>query len=617
MVAMQLYVVFILLSSLCQRLQGIELEELPDKDMHTGLLLQLLKRIRLERDYDTIVIYGREPCVFHALLPQLELPTVLLTQGSSWEDWSFSSESLLLICTSDAEQERNTRTLLKLQPARRLVYLELEKQPKEVCQAYFEREQVNVAMVDSVGNLYSCRCFEQENYVQLAVNLSSSYPKESTALMSLNSNIDVASESNSNYAFIYVEQFSNMRGSLIRSEPDLLGPRAFLYHNPSTGKYEIKGFVANLITMFAEHVNATVKLRDDIGLGQSIHYKNIVQRVKLNMLDIAATLSSTLDFKNYDHLSYPYIHSSFCFMIPVPARLDYKEIYTIIVHPLVTGVLIVLFFIFSLLLIYSQDLNWRRFSLINLLLNDRCIRGLLGHAFPMPAQPSRYLKGICMLICFASIMTTTMYESYLQSYFTHPPYEPMLRSFEDILNSRHRIAVEREEAKHWLLKNLSLTTSNAHRVHIVDNWQELIRLRESFNISFIYPTTELRWFSFNEQQKYFSEPVFYYSEDVCMKRFLLLSLPLRRHLPYRQLFEKHILTMQEFGFAKFWMDNSFNDMVRLKLTSLKDYSHPLMPEDQVYIKDLTRIFVFYLAAHLFACICFAIECCWAKIFGLK
>ncbi|XP_030246705.1 uncharacterized protein LOC115565639, partial [Drosophila navojoa] len=280
----------------------------------------------------------------HELLPQLGLPTVLLSQGSSWEEWSFSSESLLLICSSNAEQEQNPRTLLKLQEARRLVYLEAGKQPTEVCEAYFEREQVNVAMVDAVGNLYSCRCFQQENYIQL--NLSDSYP-------------------------IYVQQFANMQGSAIRTEPDQLGPRAFVYKNPSTGQYEIKGFVSNLITSFAERVNATLKLRDDVD--QKIHLKNIFQRVLYNELDIAAMLATTVEFENYDYLSYPYIHSSYCFMIPVPPRLDYKEIYMMIVHPLVTGVLIVFFLIFSLLLIYSQELNWRRFSLIDMLLNDRCL----------------------------------------------------------------------------------------------------------------------------------------------------------------------------------------------------------------------------------------------------
>ncbi|TDG38254.1 hypothetical protein AWZ03_015324, partial [Drosophila navojoa] len=215
-----------------------------------------------------------------------------------------------------------------------------------------------------------------------------------------------------------------------------------------------------------------------------------------------------------------------------------------------------------------------------MLLNDRCLRGLLGQCFPMPAQPSRYLKGICMLLCFASIMTTTMYEAYLQAYFTHPPHEMMLRSFEDILNSRYKIAVERGEAVNSLLRNFSLTTTNAHHALVLDDWQEFIRLREAFNDSFIYPVTEVRWFSLKEQQKYFSEPVFYYSEDVCLKHFLLLSLPLRRHLPYRQLFERHILAMQEFGISKLWMANSFNEMARLKVASRKDFSHPDEIEDQ-------------------------------------
>ncbi|XP_017958390.2 uncharacterized protein LOC108652706 [Drosophila navojoa] len=597
--AMQLYILFILLGSLCHWLHCIQLQHLSEHPkLPKDLLLQLLERIRLERDYDTIVVYG-----------------MLLAQGSSWQNWSFTSKSLLLICSSNAEQEQNRRTLLKLQQARRLVYLEAGKQPTEVCEAYFEREQVNVAMLDAEGKLYSCRCFQQENYIQLALNSMT----ETTALVKLNYDFDKESDSNSNphYDSIYVEQFANMRGLPIRTEPDQEGPRAFVYHNPSTGEYEIKGFLSNLITSFAERVNATVKLRDDIGLGQKMHFNNIMQLVKQNQLDIAVALATTMEFGRQDYLTYRYMHSSYCFMIPVPAQLDYKDIYIAIMHPLVACVLIVLFVIFSLLYIYSQDLNWRRFSLIDMLLNDRCLRGLLGHAFPMPAQPSRYLKGICMLLCFASIMTTTMYESYLQSYFIHPPHEMMLRSYEDILNSRYKIAVQRETALHWVFEKFNLTTTNAHHVVLFDDWQEFIRIREAFNDSFIYPVTDLRWFSLEEQQKYFRGPVFYFSEDVCIKRFLLLALPVRLHLPYRQLFERHILAMQEFGILQFWMANSFNEMARLKVASRKDYSHPEEPEGQLYITDLTHILIFYLAAQLLACICFVLELCWARIFGIK
>ncbi|TDG51772.1 hypothetical protein AWZ03_001832 [Drosophila navojoa] len=592
---MQLYFVFILLGSLYRWLHCIELDDFREQDEHSRLLLYLIRRIRLERDYDTIVVYGSEPCVFHELLPQLGLPTVLLAQGSSWEDWSFSSESLLLICNSNAEQEQNPHTLLKLQQARRLVYLEPEKQPTEVCEAYFEREQVNVAMVDAVGNLYSCRCFQQENYIQLTLNISHSYKTESTALVNLNADKD--SEANSNNELIYVEQFANMRGSPIRSEPDQIRPRGILYRDPGTGKYKMMGTAANLINTFVERVNATLKLRDDIGEGKKLHFNNIIQRVMLSQLDIAATLSTTLNAESFDYLSYPYMHSSFCFMIPLPQALEYEEIFTIIMQPLVAGVIVVLLLIFSLLYIYGQDLNWRRFSLIDMLLNDRCLRGLLGQCFPMPARTSRYLKGICLLICFTSLIITTMYESYLQAYFTSPPHEQMLRSFEDVLRSRYKIAVERGDASHWLLQNLSLTTTNARRAHLLDDWKEFFRIRDSFNASFVYPVMELRWLSLQEQQNYFRKPVFYYSHDICLQHFLLLSLPLRRHLPYRQLFDRHILAMQEFGISQFWMANSFNEMVRLKVASRKDYSHPKQPEDRVYLRDLTQIFIFYLAAH--------------------
>ncbi|XP_034480161.1 uncharacterized protein LOC117785969 [Drosophila innubila] len=582
---MHLVAIAIILGCQCLRLHCIHLSELPHQpELHLQQqLLLLLERIRLERQFDTVLVYGRAPCVFHTVLQQLEVPTVLLTSGSSHNDWDFNSEPLLLSCGATAEQEKNSRTLLKLQHARRLIYLEADVQPQWLCEDYFQREQHNVAMLDdqfaTSGNFYSCRCFQQENHVQLMLQDSNS---------------------------IYVRQFGNMKGAIIRSEADQLSPRAMIYRDAKSGKIRMIGYVANLVNTFVQRVNATLHLREDYVIGKTTYFEDIVNWTRKNQLDVAATLSTSIFEKNFDILSYPYVLSSYCAMIPVPDSVPYREIYAVIVHPLALGLLVLFFLIFSLLLIYSEKLSWRDLSLANVLLNDRCLRGLLGQSFPLPENPNRYLKAIILLICFASIMTTTMYQSYLQAYFTQPPLEPILRSLQEVRESPYRVATHPHEANELLNRRI-LTTDNDTNLHVLETWQKYVQLRDNFNASYVYLVTDARWRTYAEQQRFFKHPVFFYSDDICVYRYAFLCVPLRRHLPYRELFEEHMQLMQEFGMLQFWMSRSYFDMVQLRQTALKDYSNPKPVEEDLYLRDLTWILCFYLAGHLIACFCFAIE----------
>ncbi|KAH8297037.1 hypothetical protein KR044_003872 [Drosophila immigrans] len=569
---------------------GLHFKELPQQQelklqrQQQQQLLQLLQRIRLERHYEAIVVYGAAPCVFHAVLPQLQLPTVLLSRGSSHSDWDFSSEVLLLCCGATAELEQNTRTMLKLQQARRLIYVEARLQPQRLCEDYFERELYNVALLNaefaSSGDFYSCRSFQQPSYVRLQ---------------------------HAEHNPIFVQQFRDMQGAVIRSEADQLAPRSMLYRDAQSGKIRMLGYVANVVNTFVERVNATLQLRDDYEFGKITYYGEIEQLTQQNLLDVAATLGSTMTADTWEHISYPYIITSYCVMVPVPVPLPYKTIYAVIVDPLVLGILVLLFFVFSLLLIYSQRLSWQQLSLASLLLNDRSLRGLLGQSFPWPEHATRHVKAICCLMCFSSILTTTMYQAYLQSLFTHPPPEPYIRSFQEVPYSRYKVALDRREATN-LLRSRNLSIEDAQAAYILDDWNEFIHMRDTFNASYIYPVTEIRWRTYAEQQRLFARPAFYYADDICLHRMVMLSFPLRRSLPYRQRFEEHMLHMQDFGMLQSWMDRSFYDMIELGLTPLKDFSEPLVEEDILYLRDLTWVWVFYVIGHLVASVFFAVEC---------
>ncbi|KAH8254860.1 hypothetical protein KR032_012490 [Drosophila birchii] len=551
---------------------------------HEERLLSLLLRLQQEEYYDTLLVYGEE-CLFHSLSRRLAVPAVFVSLGSTKYDWNFSSLTLILACGFSAENEENYRTLMKLQINRRIIYIQKDIHMDSVCDYYASKEQYNIALVRNdfgwSGNIYACRCFEEHKYKE--VNLFDGKP-------------------------IFIEQFRNMQGSAIRTLTDNLAPRSMAYNDPKTGQKKFIGYVANALNSFVEKVNSTLAWQLELSpRGQRIYFTNITEWAGEDLLDIGMSVDSTWDKFNLDTQTYPYMMCSYCFMVPLPDLLPYYEIYTYIVDFDVLGVIFVLFCIFSLLLIYGQQMSWRGLSLARVLLNDRCIRGLLGQPFPFPLRSTRKLKLICFLLCFASLMTTTMYVAYLQAFLATPPPMPKMRSFRDLHNSRYSVAISLLEVDILgFVDNRRLEKVSPEKLKVFEDYRQFVHLRETFNSNYLFPVTDLRWSTYHEQQKIFANPVFYYTDAFCLSRFNFLSFPLRRHLPYRHLFEEHLQRQKEFGLLKHWQDRSFFEMVSLGLTALEDFSPP--PEtDSIDLDDLSWIFAMYFAALGLCCCCFVLE----------
>ncbi|KMY93993.1 uncharacterized protein LOC6734623 [Drosophila simulans] len=556
-----------------------------DLELLEGRLLRVLSRLNLEEEYNTLLVYGKE-CVFHSLLRKLEIPAVTVLSGSTDYDWSFSTATLVLSCGSDAENEENSYTLLKLQRTRRLIYLDDNSEPESVCMRYSLKEQHNIAMVksnfDQSDIFYSCRLFQTPNYVE------GHFFKDQP---------------------IYIENFQNMRGATIRTVPDILVPRTIVYRDEKSGETKMLGYLAHMINTYAQKLNAKLQFIDTEKLGvKKPSVLDIMNWVKEDIVDIGTTLASSLQFKNMDSVWYPYLLTGYCLMVPVPAKMPYNLVYSMIVDPLVLSIIFVMLCLFSVLIIYTQQLSWKNLTLANILLNDKSLRGLLGQSFPFPANPSKHLKLIIFVLCFASVMITTMYEAYLQSYFTQPPSEPYIRSFQDIGNSSLKMAISRMEV------NVLTSLNNSHfreisedHLLIFDDLSEYLVLRDSFNTSFIFPVSVDRWNGYEEQQKLFAEPAFYLATNLCFNQFMLFSPPLRRYLPHRHLFDDHMMRQHEFGLVTFWKSQSFIEMVRLGLASMEDLSKKTNVGVSLLLDDISWILKLYLGAMFISSFCFLLE----------
>lgn len=328
-------------------------------------LLRVLARLQLEENFNTLLIYGEE-CVYHSLLRHLVMPTVVVTSGSTDFDWNFSSSTLILTCGADGDREDNIETLMKLQRTRRLLFVEEQTQPDSICYKYSLKEQHNIALVkttfDQSDVIYSCRFFQTPNHKE--IHFFSDPP-------------------------IYIENFLDMRGAEIRTVPDLLVPRTMVYQDKKTGKTRMMGYLANLLNTYTQKVNAKVRFQNLTKLNiTKASVADTLRFAQEELLDIATALASSLQIKNMDLITYPYILTGYCLMIPVPAKLPYNQVYAMIVDPLVLSIIIVLFCLFSILIMYAQNLSWRNVTLVNILLNDKSLRGLLGQSFPFPPTPA-------------------------------------------------------------------------------------------------------------------------------------------------------------------------------------------------------------------------------------
>nr|XP_041632953.1 uncharacterized protein LOC108077922 [Drosophila kikkawai] len=399
-------------------------------------------------------------------------------------------------------------------------------------------------------------------------------------------------------------------GSLTLILSYVLAPRSMPYVDKNTGELKLMGYVANLISNFAQRLNATLQFEV---LKNETNFQHILEKVRSDQLDLGITMHAALQKTPLDTASYPFMVTTYCLMLQIPAKLPYNKVYEMIVDPLVLGIILLLFCILSVLLIYGRNRSWQDLSLANVLLNDVSLRGLLGQSFPFPLNSNRHLKLVFIILCFASVLMTTMYDAYLQSFFTNPPSGPHVHTYKDLGRFNQKLAITAIEVK--TLKNIN--NSHFHEVKqddivVFDDWQELIRLRDNFNLNYSFIVTGDRWSSYAEQQKIFQKPLFYLSNDLCFTRMAFFSIPLRRYLPYRHLFEDHILRQNEFGLVGYWQAHSFFDMVRLGITPLEDLSHPKPFEKSIIMEDVSRILQFYLAGMVMSILCFLLELAVAK-----
>nr|XP_036219436.1 uncharacterized protein LOC106620340 [Bactrocera oleae] len=384
----------------------------------TKALLKLLEIVREEQDYNTVAICKTraQDCNFEQLLPELTLPVVLINKRLKYKYKStFSKEFVILLC--------------------------------------LEHENVTAAFEELRSHkFYTCNKFP----------LDAPRYKEKT--------LEAAESA------IFEHQFRDMYGTKMLTYPDQLEPRTMLYFK-ADGKVEMEGYIGRLLRIFAAKRNATLAIEHPFVVGKTTYYGELLELARNNTVDVAAGLTFLQSLEDLEVMSYPVQNLDYCYMVPLPETVPINELFVGIVR------LPTLFYIFVFTVIFAAlltHLNQRmKINFINLFLNDKSIRGILGQSFVPAVRPNLKVKLIIFLLCYMSIIINTTYQAYLQSYLTQPPLQPMYRTYNDIEAAGLKVLFPAKE-KHMVDRNSS-AMEHLNLFENVEDYNMWLKYRSSMN----------------------------------------------------------------------------------------------------------------------------------------
>ncbi|KNC33738.1 hypothetical protein FF38_01772 [Lucilia cuprina] len=376
---------------------------------------------------------------------------------------------------------------------------------------------------------------------------------------------------------LFANPFLNMQGLPIVTETDQLPPRSILFYD-DFGKLQITGFIANYLTTFAERYNATLVIVPPANMGVAVYSDILGNKTFQGLLDIAAVVTRlSMHSSSSETFSYPVELMEYCYMIPLPHLRPAYHVFLDIIELNAMLIILCYSFIYAILLHIGQYNSFKNLNVIDIVLSDKIIRGLLGQSFVMPRQTSLFMKYLCFLLCYSSILICTTYQAYLQSHMVHPSLEKRMETYDDIRKNDYKILIHYRETV-FLCPEI-LKRHNDLFIKVTD-LERLLTLRQNMDIRYIYPVSQTRWFVFNERQKLFQRKLFYYSSQLCLSHLDLLSFPLRPGLPYRYQFNQHLLDVRDTGLLDHWLENNFLTMVSMKLSSFEDPTYEIFLREE-------------------------------------
>ncbi|KAH8401502.1 hypothetical protein KR009_005925 [Drosophila setifemur] len=362
---------------------------------------------------------------------------------------------------------------------------------------------------------------------------------------------------------IFNPNFPNMLGQPLIVMPDQWLPRSILYMDRRSGKQILAGSVGRFIHVLVWKLNATLQLAQAITPGRFVQPTALQELGKQLAIDVSASMSM-VEHGMLRRTSYPLEMTRVCLMIPLAQTIPRHKIYSILSNASNILLAVGVVYAYGLVLCFLGRLSGGHAHIVDFLLNDRALRGVLGQSFrlPLPGRISSS-RWIYLMLGIVGLNVSSIFEAALETMMAHPPREFQARSFADLRNTRLPL-VTTEEDLH--------TVVDLHLNLMVLNVSEYNNVRSGGNASHAYFASRLHWTLFSEQQKRFSRELFIYSPDACLYSLSLLSFQWPTSSWFAEPVSKLILEVRANGLFEFWVKMHHYDMTEAGLAGLEDPS---------------------------------------------
>ncbi|XP_020817962.1 uncharacterized protein LOC110191441 [Drosophila serrata] len=406
---------------------------------------------------------------------------------------------------------------------------------------------------------------------------------------------------------IFEKQSPNMQGHPLIVIPDQWLPRSILYVNRRTGNKILAGSVGRFIHVLAWKLNATLQLTEEVTPGRFLQTNELRELDKEICIDVSASMSMLEREDQLPRTSYPLELTHICLMIPVAQEIPLKDIYWHLSSATNMILAVTIVYAFGLVLCLLRVLRSDNVRLVDFLLNDRALRGVLGQSF-MLSWPRRGNSSRCiyLMLGIVGLNVSSIFEAALETMMAHPPREFQAQSFSDLRRTRMPLVTTPEDLHTVVDKHLNLLVVNVSEYH---------HLRSGGNASSAYFASRLHWTLFNEQQKRFTRQLFIYSTDACLWSLALLSFQWPQSSWLAEPVSKLILEIRANGLYQFWVGMHHYDMTEAGLAGLED---PSLTEDvkgcaALRLDDLQWVWLAYEVLVAVSSLVFLLEMIWKRL----
>ncbi|TDG51420.1 hypothetical protein AWZ03_002215 [Drosophila navojoa] len=359
---------------------------------------------------------------------------------------------------------------------------------------------------------------------------------------------------------LFPDQLANLGGYTVRIMPVYSEPTSIIQLD-ANGEPRVSGYGWRLIETFAQKLGANISIvLPTWRPGRVLTEAYMLEFTRNGSIDfglLSTQMSHRLKSRYYQY-SYPIFYGAWCIILPIERHIDLRAVFARVLEAKALALLLISLGSYYLWLYLDRLLvpAWLRY----------CLRSL------------RITPWILALLVLCAC------QAQLVSLINMCPMEAPIDSFDALLASNIRIFGLREE---FYDMDDEFRARYASAFRLTRNHTEFFQLRNSFNTSWAYPITAIKWVVMKELQSYFQRPVFRYSE-LCLSQNYPYSILLADESIFRKRLMMFTMRSRSSGLINHWMRHSLIDMVQADRMKIKDYStasqvQPLRLQDLWYV----------------------------------